>query len=68
MIYLFAISGVASTKEKSFERLTNFIVEGIFVKKEASAPRAQRPNSERNLYGPPIKVLDDKDLCIKQRA
>jgi hypothetical protein len=53
LIYLFAISGVASTKEKSFERLTNFIVERFFVKKRPLRGERRGPTRKETYMAPP---------------
>jgi hypothetical protein len=44
--------GWISTNEKSYKKLTALLAGEFFIKK-APAHRAQRPNSERNLYVPP---------------
>jgi hypothetical protein len=49
---MFSIYGRTSINEKNRKKLAVFLMM-IFYKKKVSAPRAQRPNSERNLYGPP---------------
>jgi hypothetical protein len=59
----FSIYGRTSTKGKSLKKLTALFADDFFVKKKVSAPKAQRPNSERNLYGPPTKRFTQKPPC-----
>jgi hypothetical protein len=53
---MFSIYGRTNTKGKSLKKLTALFADDFFCKKRSPHPKAQRPNSERNLYSPPRKL------------